>query len=740
MAEVTRTESHLPWQHVHFVGVGGVGMAGLAHILADWGVTVTGTDAADSPMLATLAARGLAVCARHGESVPAEADLVVYSNAVPPDNLERCDAEARGVPSCLRGEFLARLATHFPVVVSVAGSHGKTTTTAMLTHILRATGGDPGFLVGASVPGWSRAAGAGERRVLVTEVDESDGTQALMRSTYAVVINVEDDHCWSVGGVEALEDCFRTLARRAEHVLAWDSPATRRLFADHPGTRFVGEEALQLDLPMPGRHNRIDAALALALACRLGVDPVDGLAALRTFPGVDRRLSVRYRSRDGKTVLVEDYAHHPTELHAAIAALREGYPGHRLHVVFQPHRFERVLRFGVQFSEELSHADRVVVYRPFAAWQQDADLADPAAIAHGVRNTPARYATEPLSELATTEAQAASNQPTVIAVVGAGDIHGLIEPLRAQLAEREMKALLAAASKLPCPASRQASWADLTALGIGTARPLLLEPRNAVELQAAVGFALARGLPPIPLGHGSNLVGTDTESPLLALRLVGDFTIWEAIGDGVRVGAGVPLGRLARELARQGRCPEALLALAWIPATVGGATRMNAGAEGTDMAALVTQTRGICLADGQPVTRQAAEVQWRYRETNLSDLLITEVWLDLPASGDAAAQQERLAELARRRNARQPKGRSAGCIFRNPPDDSAGRLLDSCGCKGMRVGGAEISQAHANIFTADPGTSEADFVTLIRQARECVRQQTAIQLALEVQMLGPAAG
>ena len=448
MAEVTRTESHLPWQHVHFVGVGGVGMAGLAHILADWGVEVTGTDAADSPMLATLAARGLGVCAPHGEAVPAEAGLVVYSNAVPPGNPERRDAEARGVPTCLRGEFLARLATHFPVVVSIAGSHGKTTTTAMLAHILRTTGGNPGFLVGASVPGWARAAGAGGRRILVTEVDESDGTQALMRSTHAVVINVEDDHCWSVGGVEALENCFRTLAQRAKHVLAWDSPATRRLFGDHPNAAFVGEEALRLNLPMPGRHNRIDAALALAVACRLGVSPADGLAALRTFPGVDRRLSVRYRSHDGRTVLVEDYAHHPTELHAAIAAIREGYPDHYLHVVFQPHRFERVLRFGAQFAEELSRADRVVVYRPFAAWQQDADLADPAAIAHGIQDTPSRYASEPLGKLAEEVARATRSKPTVVVVIGAGDIHGLIEPLRAQLAKREMEDLLTAASKL----------------------------------------------------------------------------------------------------------------------------------------------------------------------------------------------------------------------------------------------------------------------------------------------------
>ena len=344
---------------------------------------------------------------------------------------------------------------------------------------------------------------------------------------------------------------------------------------------------------------------------------------------------------------------------------------------------------------------------------------------------------EESSVLANEVAQCAHGQPTVVAVIGAGDIHGLVEPLRGQLADCEMAGLLAQASELPCPASRHASWGQLTTLGIGSARPLLLEPRNEAELQAARAFAHARELPLTPLGRGSNLVGTDDVSPHLALRLAGDFARWEAIGDEARVGAGVPLGRLARELAADGRCPEALLALAWIPATMGGATRMNAGAEGTDMAALVARVRGIRLVDGHSVTRAATEIQWGYRETDLSDLLITGVWLDLPPVGDAPGQQERLAEFARRRDARQPRGRSAGCVFRNPPGDAAGRLLDSCGCKGMRVGGAEISQEHANIFTAAPGTREADFLELIRQARGCVRQQTGIRLVLEVRPLGP---
>lgn len=736
MAELKPPAQPLPWRAVHFVGVGGVGMAGLAHILADWGVTVTGTDAADSAMLASLAARGLDVRVPHGQTVPDTADLVVYSNAVPADNAERLDAAAKGIPTCLRGDFLARLAGHFPTVVSVAGSHGKTTTTAMLAHILRVAGRNPGYLVGGSLSGWPRNASAGAGEILVTEVDESDGTQALMRSTCAVVLNVEDDHCWSVGGIEALERCFQRLAERADQVLAWDSPTTRRLFAAHPSVVFPGEADLPLDLPIPGRHNRIDAALAIATAVRLGIGAAAAHAALHSFPGVDRRLSVRYRSASGKTVVVEDYAHHPTELHAAIAALREGYPRHRLLVVFQPHRFERVLRYTAQFAEELAAADQVVVYRPFAAWRQDADLADPADIARRIAAVPARYATEPLAELAHETALAAIGQPTVVAIVGAGDIYGLVAPLRRELLDRELDELLAEPGIFPM---RRVPWAELTTLGVGSGRPLLAEPRTEIELLAALAFAHAHGLTPLSLGRGSNLVGTDEELPVLALRLTGTFATWQTEGDRLRVGAAVPLGRLAQELAARGRCPEPLLPLAWIPATAGGAVRMNAGADGSETSQLVLRLRGLNLADGTIVERNASDVAWAYRETDLHDLLVTEVWFALPPLEDATAQQERLADSGHRRSARQPVGRSAGCVFRNPPGDSAGRLIDTCGGKGMRVGGATVSTRHANIFLAEPGTREADFVALVRAVRQLVAQRTGIALVCEVQFLGPAA-
>jgi UDP-N-acetylmuramate dehydrogenase len=166
---------------------------------------------------------------------------------------------------------------------------------------------------------------------------------------------------------------------------------------------------------------------------------------------------------------------------------------------------------------------------------------------------------------------------------------------------------------------------------------------------------------------------------------------------------------------------------------------MNAGAEGSDFAGMVSRLCGIRLADGTEFDIPGSAVPWSYRDSGLEGILVTTVWLELPPVADAVGQQERLAEFGRRRAARQPRGRSAGCVFRNPPGDSAGRLLDVCGAKGMRMGGAEVSQQHANFFLAGPDTREMDFVALLQATRQRVAQQFGTVLDFEVRILGDAA-
>jgi len=418
----------LPWRQVHLIGLGGVGMTGLALILAECGVAVRGSDEVDSANLGRLRRCGAECFVGHAAAHLASPDLVVYSSAIAPENPELAAARARCLPCLRRGDFLARLAEHFPIVVSVAGSHGKTTVTAMLTHVLLAAGLEPGYLIGGEPGSGIPPASAGARRILVTEVDESDSSQAAMRSTHAIVTNVDDDHCWSVGGEAALQACFQTFASRADHLVTGDEPLLRELFAHHPDGRFLA--AADVDavprLPVPGRHNRYDAALALAVAEQLGVARATAAAAFATYAGVQRRLTLRHEAAGIR--VIEDYAHHPAEVRATIAALREAYPGSRLRVVFQPHRYERVARYTAAFAVELAAADEVIVVEPFSAWLHDTGLADPRRIAAAITTVPARFSSEPYPTLAAELARTARSGDS-IAVLGAGSVNRLVPEL-----------------------------------------------------------------------------------------------------------------------------------------------------------------------------------------------------------------------------------------------------------------------------------------------------------------------
>ncbi len=425
----------LPWRHLYFSGCGGVGMAGLAQIVCDFGVRVSGSDAVDSEYLTLLRQQDCQVKVGQDGILPEEIDLLIYSSAVPPGNPERRSADRRQIPSCSRGVFLARLAEFFPQVVAVAGSHGKTTTTAMLAHLAASAGLQPGFLVGGRVEGWKASASAGQGQLLITEVDESDGTQALLRGNLALILNIDDDHCWSLGGVQALENCFKAFAAKAENVLTWDTVTTRRVLGNLPQCQFLGMSLAETVsvLPQPGLHNRQNAAIAVRAAQELGIDPAESLRALESFPGVSRRLSQRWISADARRVLIEDYAHHPAELRASLDALREKWPQHELWVVFQPHRFERVKRYSAEFARILASANRVWVAAPFAAWKEDAALADPREIVTQINAAaPCRadYLTSSTEDIcAVLRLALPTPNPVLLAVIGAGDICQAVKPL-----------------------------------------------------------------------------------------------------------------------------------------------------------------------------------------------------------------------------------------------------------------------------------------------------------------------
>ncbi len=433
---------------IHFMGIAGAGMSGLAQLARQQGVAITGCDH-DPSGAADLAALGVEIWRGHDPGHAAGARALVVTAAVAGDHPELERARALGVPVVRRADALGQ-AVAGGLVVAVAGTHGKTTTTVMVTEALAAAGRDPTGLAGGRVARWGGNARIGGRDLYVVEADEFDRAFLSLRPTLAVVNNVEADHLECYGGsVDALEQAFAEFAGRARRVIAGadDAGATRVVraaaaptwrvgLAPDADVRIVGPElgelgstarlelpggrAVTLRLVVPGLHNLRNAAAALAVALELGADLERCAAALEAFTGVARRFE-RVGEARGVTV-VDDYAHHPTEVQATLAAARQAFPRRRVVAVFQPHLFSRTALHGEALGRALAAADVVVVAPIYAAREQPvpgvtADLVARGAARAGATTVAVR------DRAALTERVAETVRPgDVVFTLGAGDV------------------------------------------------------------------------------------------------------------------------------------------------------------------------------------------------------------------------------------------------------------------------------------------------------------------------------
>ena len=343
-------------RRLHFIGVGGAGMSGLALVCSELGATVSGSDRADSSYMERLRAAGLDPAVGHDAAELPEGAEVIVSTAIGDDNPELRLARERGLTVRHRGELLAELCGE-KRLIAVAGTHGKTTTAAMLAWALRALGADPAFFVGGEVPGLGPGgavanAGWGEGEWVVAEADESDASFLDLNPEIAVITNVEMDHHARWGSLAELQAAFAKFAAKADRVAMFD--------AGSPGSA-------ELSLAVPGQHNVLNARAALAAAGLAGFDADTVAGALAGFAGVARRLE-RQGEFAGASVY-DDYAHHPTEVRAALSALRELGP-ERLIAAFQPHLFSRTKAFAEQFGAALALADEVAVLDVYPAREQ----------------------------------------------------------------------------------------------------------------------------------------------------------------------------------------------------------------------------------------------------------------------------------------------------------------------------------------------------------------------------------
>jgi UDP-N-acetylmuramate--alanine ligase len=415
----------------HFIGCGGAGMVGLALIMHEKGFTVTGSDLKESANTELLKEKGIQVFTGHSPANIPKNDksefFIVRSSAVSDSNPEFAEAVSRGYRHLRRGEFLAELAKTYKCTIAVAGCHGKTSVTGILTHILKECGKNPGYMIGGKVSGWKYSGGAGDGNFFVTESDESDGTQIHLKSDLAVVNNVEDDHSWTVGGEEILYNNFAKFAANSNKLIYAPSPLADRIFAFHKNKTAIdlkSGSAKFADMKDWGGFQRINAAIAVEAASEIGIDRIEAEKHARTFPGIERRMSVRFE-KDG-FILIEDYAHHPTEVSASISALRERFPGYHLRVVFQPHRYARLEKYIDQLACELRKADEAIIVPVFAAWTEKGKVSSEDLVSRTGEN--AKFADSDWQSLAK-NLSSSTRKKEVLAIIGAGDIDEIFKYL-----------------------------------------------------------------------------------------------------------------------------------------------------------------------------------------------------------------------------------------------------------------------------------------------------------------------
>ncbi len=406
-------------RRIHFVGIGGAGMSGIAEVMLNLGYEVSGSDQRESDVTRRLAGMGASISIGHSAEAVEGRDAVVISSAVQADNPEVKAAKGQRIPVVPRAEMLAEI-MRFHYGIAVAGTHGKTTTTSLVTSVLAEAGLDPTFVIGGRLNSAGANARLGDGEYLVAEADESDASFLYLQPMLAVVTNIDADHMTTYGGdfnrlretfIEFLHhlpfyglavlciddqevrDLMPKITRRIRTYGVSEDADVRAIDIRQEGLRTTFsvqaeclDEPLQIALNMPGRHNVLNALAAIAIALELNVEAASVQRALQQFQGIGRRFQAQECQVGKKAVmLVDDYAHHPREIAATLLAVREGWPGRRLLVAFQPHRYTRTQEQFDDFVQVLSSVDVLILSEVYAAGEEPLQGAETRDLSRAIR-------------------------------------------------------------------------------------------------------------------------------------------------------------------------------------------------------------------------------------------------------------------------------------------------------------------------------------------------------------------
>lgn len=784
----------------HFIGIGGIGMSGLARILTMWGYKVTGSDAAESAQTASLRALGIPIVIGHDDPTYAGlADVIVTNKRAAANAKTELDAaETSGARIVKRGDLLGMVA-NARLSVCVAGSHGKSTTSGMLSIALRELKADPTFAVGAILAATGTNAEPGDGPHMVVEADEFDRSFHGLFPSVAIITSVSFDHPDIYDDQDDYDASFVQFVRNIKPggtlVIAGDDHGAQRVLAsihelgrDDLTIQTFGDtdavdwrltrsgsgwslvdpkgESHPMPLAVPGRHNARNALAALAALHAFGFDIDDAAAALGTYTGIGRRFEHKGVVKGAD--VIDDYAHHPDEVNAVLSAARDTYPGRRVIAVHQPHTYSRTHSLMREFAESLEGADIVVLLDIYGVGEENTHRISSAHLGSLIRK-PVHLVAGP--EEAARKTLDLVQPDDVVMTIGAGTITRVgplmievqapkptesveagmpVVPVRSRPLNRGITASRKPAVVIPeaphLKVMRDVDMSLYTTMRIGGPADFLVRAATPDDIVVATRWAAEQGMPVSVIGGGSNLLVGDhgIRGLVIVARTPGEraASLLEAEDAGehvlVTVGTQAPLSWVGRYCAEHGWS-----GMDWgvgLPGQIGGATVNNAGAHGTELKDHLVAVE-LLLENGDVVRRDAAWMDASYRMTRIKGASRPRPWTLLRSvfrlpKGDTSALVALADAHADFRRRTQPTGACSGSTFANPPGDFAARLIEEAGLKGYQLGAMQLSPKHANWVMNTGGGTAAEAWELIQYVRERVREQFDIDLQPEVERIG----
>jgi UDP-N-acetylmuramate--alanine ligase len=452
-------------KNIHLVGIGGCGMSGIAKILHEMGYRVSGSDIREGPNTIRLKDLGVKIHIGHEPTHIREADLLIYSSAVPPENLELKEACAKGIAILKRAEMLAWLMDQSKTKIAIAGTHGKTTTTAMIAKVLDSSKFSPTFFIGCDMDYVEGNAKLGNGKFAVAEADESDSSFLYLSPTIGVITNIEDDHMERFGTMDVLLATFEQFAKKVSgdgFILVDAANANNQELMKRVKARFItyglngkvdfsaenlefkqfssrftlqrfGKKLGEVTLSVPGWQNVLNSLPVFAMSFEFGLDFSSVASALQAFVGARRRFQTMGEFQD--ILVVDDYAHHPTEIQATLAAARSGWPGKRIVCIFQPHRYTRTALLKDQFGRAFADADKIIITDIYAASEKPIPGITGKTIADGIQDKEVVYI--PRKEKIAEYLMQDIKEGDIILTLGAGDIYTVGKEILARLRIKE---------------------------------------------------------------------------------------------------------------------------------------------------------------------------------------------------------------------------------------------------------------------------------------------------------------